>query len=55
MQVTGRKVREADDSYVLREPETAYHAHFEAEKTPKRQKRKRSKMLKNPLGLALHC
>jgi len=32
MQVAGRKVREVGDAYVLREPATAYHAHFEAEK-----------------------
>ncbi len=32
MQAAARKVREAGDAYVLREPETAYHARFGAEK-----------------------
>ena len=32
IQAAGRKVREAGDAYVLREPEIVYQAHFEAEK-----------------------
>jgi len=32
IQAAGRKLREAGDAYVLREPEIAYQAHFEAEK-----------------------
>jgi len=31
-QAAGRKVREVGDAYVLREPDIAYHAHFDAEK-----------------------
>jgi len=32
LQAAGRKVGKAGDAYVLREPEIAYHTHFESEK-----------------------